>query len=1072
MQRPEMSEGQYHQLMAHTAELQQAYAALAEREAQYRTIVDTSNEGIWILDTDLRTTFVNRRLTELLGYAETDVVGRSLDDFVDASVRAETVDRFRHCLQGKSEQFECRFRRQDGLLLWVVIAARVLRDLGQQIVGVLGMLTDVTERRRDEQALCESQARNQLAMNVASMFSFEWDVKSDAVWRSAHCAALLGLSSDEAHHDTGQNFFQHIHPDDREPFVALLQGLNPEQATYATTYRFINPNGKVLILEESAQGFFQNGQLVRLIGMTKDVTAREQTAIALRQSEYQLRLITEVIPHQVWTARPDGSVDYLNQRWFKYTGYTTEQLQEQGWTAIVHPEDLQRVADTWQQSVATGKDYHMEARLRSAAGEYRWFLGQALLLRDEQGQAIKWYGSNTDIHDRKQAEEALHKSTAILNTINESTPTLIFVKDWQGRFVMANPAALKVLGKPASEVIGRTNAELLLNPKEAEAITINDRQVMTTGTMQIFEEASNFPEGRRTYLSIKSPYRDEQGNIIGLIGISTDISDRKQAEEALRQSEVNFRTLANSMPQIFWTAQPDGAINYYNQRWYDYTGMTFEQSQGWGWQPIVHPDDLPATVQQWNEAVRTGGKYEVEYRFKRAADGEYRWHLGRAFPLRDPNGAILKWFGSSTDIHDQKQAIAERDQALEREQIAREQAEAANRIKDEFLAVLSHELRTPLNPILGWAKLLQSRPFKPEQTQQALATIERNAKLQVQLIDDLLDISRIIRGKFTLELATVSLIEPIMAALETVQLSAKAKSIEINTSFDAELEPILGDVNRLQQVVWNLLSNAIKFTANGGQITIRLERVPNSEGNRNGDILTSTDSPPLTYAQIQISDTGKGIQADFLPHVFELFRQQDSSTTRQFGGLGLGLAIVRQVVEAHGGTIGVDSLGEGQGATFTIKLPLLQTATLPVKSALQRPQSLSLQGVRILVVDDEADSLELIQLILEQAGASVVAVSTAQIALQTLTHTSFDLLISDIGMPDMDGYYLMHQIQALPPQKLGNLLTINGTIKAIALTSYAGELNRQKVLQSGFIEHVAKPIETVDFMERIIRLCN
>ncbi|HEY9615941.1 MAG TPA: PAS domain S-box protein, partial [Microcoleaceae cyanobacterium] len=993
MQRPEMTEEQYQQLIERTAELQQAYAALAEREAQYRTIVETANEGIWMLDVNAHTTFVNRRMTEMLGYSEAEMLGRGLYDFMDESVRAETEQKFARRLAGKSDRHECQFRRKDGSILWALVSATSLFDHQNRVIGALGMLTDVTERRRNDQALRESQTRNQLAMNVASMFAFEWDVISDLVWRSSHCAPLLGLSINEAEHDTGQNFFHRIHPDDRQGFVALLQGLTPEQTTYTATYRFINPTGKVFILEESAQGFFEDGRLVRLIGMTKDVTAREQTAISLRQSEYQLRLITEAIPHQIWTARPDGNVDYLNHRWFEYTGYTVEQLQDQGWAAIVHPNDLQQVTDSWQQSVATGNAYRIEARLRSSDGTYRWFLGQAILLRDEQGQPIKWYGSNTDIHDRKQAEEALHKSTAILNTINESTPTLIFVKDRQGRFVMANPAALQILGKSASEVIGKTNAQLLPNPTEAEAITINDRQVMETGMMQIFEEASNFPGGRRTYLSIKSPYRDEQGNIIGLIGISTDISDRKQAEEALRQSEVNFRTLANSMPQIFWTAQPNGAIDYYNQRWYEYTGMTFEQSQGEGWQLIVHPDDLTVTLQQWQAAVRTGSQYEIEYRFKHVTDGQYRWHLGRAFPLRDENGTILKWFGSSTDIHDQKQALAERDQALERECIAREQAEAANRIKDEFLAVLSHELRTPLNPILGWAKLLQSRSFPPDQTQQALATIERNAKLQVQLIDDLLDISRIIRGKFTLELAPVSLIEPIMAALETVQLSAKAKAIEIKTLLNPQVGVILGDVNRLQQVVWNLLSNAIKFTTKGGTITIWLERVDDLDPNYDSATLGVTDALPLTYAQIQISDTGKGINPAFLPHVFELFRQQDSSTTRQFGGLGLGLAIVRQVVEAHGGTIVADSPGEGQGATFTIRLPLLQTSTSSEASDLQSQSPLSLQGIQILVIDDELDSLELIKLILEQEGANVTTVMNAKTALQTLAQASFDLMI-------------------------------------------------------------------------------
>jgi signal transduction histidine kinase len=380
----------------------------------------------------------------------------------------------------------------------------------------------------------------------------------------------------------------------------------------------------------------------------------------------------------------------------------------------------------------------------------------------------------------------------------------------------------------------------------------------------------------------------------------------------------------------------------------------------------------------------------------------------------------------------------ENTRLYEAEQLARTQAEAANRMKDEFLAVLSHELRSPLNPILGWTRLLRDRKLDEKATDRALATIERNAKLQAQLIEDLLDVSRILQGKLSLNVCPVNLISIVEAAMETVRLAAEAKSIEIQTRFEPGIGQVFGDSTRLQQVVWNLLSNAVKFTPNGGQVEITLEQI-------------------ASEAQIQVSDTGKGISPDFLPHVFEYFRQADSTTTRRFGGLGLGLAIVRHLVELHGGTVAVDSPGEGQGATFTVRLPLRRESTTPndqtatINSFTTVPETLPLQNIRVLVVDDEADSRDFLAFVLEQAGAQVTATASASEALQVLTKSKPDILLSDIGMPEIDGYMLIRQVRTLESEQ-------ENKIPAIALTAYAGEMNRQQALTAGFQRHITKPV--------------
>jgi CheY-like chemotaxis protein/two-component sensor histidine kinase len=385
---------------------------------------------------------------------------------------------------------------------------------------------------------------------------------------------------------------------------------------------------------------------------------------------------------------------------------------------------------------------------------------------------------------------------------------------------------------------------------------------------------------------------------------------------------------------------------------------------------------------------------------------------------------------------------------LAREQEARQQAETANRIKDEFLAVLSHELRSPLNPILGWSKLLRNGKLNAAKTAQALEIIERNAQLQSQLIEDLLDVSRILRGKLSLNMVPVNLASTIKAALETVRLAAEAKSIQIQILFDPTIGQVLGDSARLQQVIWNLLTNAVKFTPQGGRVEIQLQQIG-------------------SQAQIQVRDTGKGISPDFLPHVFEYFRQADATTTRTFGGLGLGLAIVRHLVELHGGTVQVDSPGEGQGATFTVRLPLIKDKSSKQKaegnSSPLTPEPSPLTGIRILVVDDDTDSREFFAFALEQLGAQVSTVTSAGEVIATLARLQPNILLSDIGMPDMDGYMLIRQIRAMPPEQGGQIL-------AIALTAYAGEIDRQQALAAGFQHHLAKPVEPDELVKVILNL--
>jgi PAS domain S-box-containing protein len=666
----------------------------------------------------------------------------------------------------------------------------------------------------------------------------------------------------------------------------------------------------------------------------------------------------------------------------------------------------------------------------------RWFDVNAFPVGEPQNHQFAVLFTN--VTDRKRAEAALQESEAQTRNILESITDAFFAVDENWRFTYVNETAELLVNRTADDLIGKVFWEEFPGVNDS-AFEQMHRRVMRDRLPESLIEF--YPDHNRWYEVRSYPA------VNGVTMYFRNVTDQIQAEEALRESEERFRTLADQMSQFAWMADANGWIFWYNRRWFDYTGTTLEEMRGWGWQQVHHPEHVARVVEHFRHCLEIGEPWEDTFPL-RSKDGTYRWFLSRAIPVRDVAGNILRWFGTNTDITERLQAEQEREQLLEREQAARSDAEAANRIKDEFLAVLSHELRSPLNPILGWARLLQTGKLNAERQTEALATIERNAKLQAQLIEDLLDISRIMQGKLSLTAAPVSLTFVISAALETVRLAAEAKNIAIALDIDPMIATISGDATRLQQVVWNLLANAVKFTPNGGQITVELRQLDR-------------------LAQIRVIDTGKGIAPNFLPHVFEYFRQEDGSTTRRFGGLGLGLAIVRQIVEMHGGTVRAENHGENQGATFIVQLPAMQQAApfVPEPTIAPANTAAPLDKIQVLLVDDDLDAREFQAFLLEQSGAKVTAVASGLEALQALERFIPEAIVSDVGMAQMDGYTLISQIRSRPPNR-------GGTIPAIALTAYAAEVDQQRAIGAGFQAHITKPVEPDILIKTIISLLN
>ncbi|MBE8966922.1 response regulator [Nostocales cyanobacterium LEGE 12452] len=589
----------------------------------------------------------------------------------------------------------------------------------------------------------------------------------------------------------------------------------------------------------------------------------------------------------------------------------------------------------------------------------------------------------------------------------------------------------------------------------------------------------------------------------------------------LRQSEERFRSLSTCSPVGIFETDTEGNCKYTNPRYQAICGLKAAESLEKRWLESVHPEDRERAIASWSAYICEGREYSEEFRFQ-AAHGNIRWVQVRSSPMLSSQGDLLGYVGTLEDITERKQAEEVRAQVI-REQTARHEAEAANRMKDEFLAVLSHELRTPLTSMLGWSKILRAKKLDEKATSRALEAIERNAISQMQLIEDILDVSRIIRGQLRLNVSAVNLLTVMEAALEAVRPLAEPKDIQLSTVLDTSIGSVYGDPARLQQIVWNLLTNAIKFTPKGGRVEVRLSKhfglpisdlpaeryanvvsttstslsvtqsnnfgleshgenldsskieesnnlksvLENSDG-RESSLKLSTQSQNLKsqYAQIQVIDTGIGISSEFLPKVFERFRQADSTTTRSHNGLGLGLAIVRHLVELHKGTIFAQSLGTGQGATFTVRLPLLQDnrgnreatgkSSSPVAST-------ALAGLRVLVVDDEADTRNFLSFMFEEYGAFATAVASVDEALAVLEQAKPDILISDIGMSGQDGYTLIRKLRSLEPEK-------GGRIPAIALTAYTREEDRLEALRAGFQQHLSKPIDPNKLISAVVNV--
>jgi PAS domain S-box-containing protein len=1017
----------------------QAETALQKSQERYRSVIEVAAEGIVLQQANGEIITCNASAERILGLTADQMMGQTSIDphwcsiYEDGSPFPGELHPAMVTLQTGEPQSNVTMgiHKPDGSLTWISINTRPLFESNStQPFAVVASFFDITEQKQSEEAIRRAEQRYRSVVDNVKDVIFQSDTAGQWTFLNPAWTEITGFSVDES---IGTNFLEYVHPGDRQHNLEIFQSLiQRQQDDCRHEIRYLTKAGEFRWIEVFARlTLDEDGTILGTSGTLNDITERKQA------EEKRVDLVREQVARAAAEAAQQQSAFLAEVSAVLASSLDYEQtLQSVANLAVPYFAD-------WC-SVDLLNDDRTISRVAVAHCDpekvkFGWEMAHRYPRHLDDGYGI------SQVMQTGQSEITVEITDEQLTAAIQDPDYLQILRGLGLKSCIIAPlqARGRVLGS-ISFIFTETNrhynvADLAL------AEDLARRAAIAIDNARLYQEAQQARQAAE-----KAADRTARLQTV-TAALSESLTPLQVVDVIVEQSMAVLKA-ASTMVALVSEDRTELEI---------VKAVGYETELSESWRRFSINTAVPLA-----EAIRTGEPVWMEttaervarYPHLREAYSQYNFSSWMSLPLvtegRSVGGMSLNFTEYKQLTEDDREFILaisrqcaqaiSRAQLYEAERKARAEAEQANRVKDEFLAVLSHELRSPLNPILGWTKLLQTQKLPPPKVKQALETIERNAKLQAQLIEDLLDISRMLRGKLSLNTAPVDMIGVIEGAIETVQLAAAAKSIDIEVTLHPGGKTVQGDSNRLQQVVWNLLSNAIKFTPEGGRVEVRLEEM----GNR---------------VQIQVIDNGKGINADFLPHVFEYFRQADSSTTRQFGGLGLGLAIVRQIVELHGGTVQAQSLGEGLGATFTVLLPATDIHSASSPNTQTATISADLTDVRILVVDDEADMASLAEFILSQHGAQIAIASSAAEALTILTQFLPDVLLCDIGMPEMDGYMLMRQIRELPPEK-------GGTIPAIALTAYASEYDRRQALAAGFQLHLSKPVEPDVLVEAIVEV--
>lgn len=905
-----------------------------------------------------------------------------------------------------------------------------VRDSEGRLIGAAHILRNVTDQVRMHQAVRNSEERQRIAADAAGLGVFEWNIPDDnAIWENERMYEIFGHSRDDGTLTRTQFLESYLHPDDlRIMQRASVEGVKPG-ARLHTVCRIRRKSDGDLRWVEFAGNFSlaADGTPLKLVGVVADVTERMQAEHALRESDERFRLLADAAPVLIWLNDEHNRCEYVNAEYVRFTGRALHELLGAGWSESVHPDDFEGYYGAFLAAAERGELFEADFRFRRADGEFRWM--RTVGVPRFEGSTYRGYvGSTSDIHERKRAEEALRESEKRFRAMADTAPAMLWVTEPSGSCTFLSRGWYEYTGQTEEQALGRGWLDALHPDDRDESSHIfqsaNEQREAFALDCRVRRADGEY----RWTIGTGRPRFGSDGEFQGFVGSVIDVHERKQVEETLRDSEERFRTMADNISQFAWMADASGWIFWYNRRWYDYTGTTLEEMQGWGWKKVHHPDHVDRVVERIQRSWDTGEVWEDLFPL-RGKDGNYRWFLSRALPIQDERGNVVRWFGTNTDVTEQRAA----EEALKE----------ADRRKDEFLATLAHELRNPLAPIrtgLELMKLIKDDPAILEETRQ---TMERQTQQLITLVDDLLDVSRITQGKLELRKCEVRLSDVVESAVEASRPFIDEAGHELAVDLPGQPVLIDGDPNRLAQVLSNLLNNAAKYTPQGGQIRL--------SARREGDEVV-----------LSVKDTGIGIPADKLESIFEMFAQIDRPQERGYTGLGIGLTLVRSLVAMHGGSVEVHSEGVDRGSTFGVRLPVLEQRPIGDDWTSSDGESeLSHSKRRVLVVDDNKAAAEMLRMVVRMLGNEVQTAGDGQEAVERAAVFQPDVVLMDLGMPRMNGYQAARHIRQQP---WGEAMVL------VALTGWGQSEDKQRTSEAGFDHHLVKPAEPADLQRLFSQL--
>lgn len=784
---------------------------------------------------------------------------------------------------------EYRYLRADGSYADVLDHGYILYDTAGKPVRMLGSMIDLSKQKDYERELQVSNERFEMVAKATNDVIWDWSLLDDTIWWNDGYQKLFGYDEEKRLLDL-ESWMAHVHPSDLQDTENSIQNaINGSEDTWTAIYRFMCKDGTYKLIQD--KGYVvrdEEGQAVRMIGAMVDITGKQEVEQKLQESNNRTKQVLESLPLMTWTAEPGGAVTYYSESWHEFTGATYQQLQDWGWSTVMHPDDLESMVVQWEKALLTEQNYEVEGRVLSKNGTYRWFLMRAVPIRNSIGNVSMWVGSNTDIEEHKKLLLSLQESNRRTQFLAETIPDIVWSANSDGSADYFNKCWYQVTGLSEAKSLG-WGWGAGVHPDDLQLSIDSWLHSMQTGeTFQLeLRMRDAFTDNYRWFLARALPMRNDNGEIVKWFGTATDIHDYKLLNQQLKESNKQFQFLAETIPQILWTTDANGFLEYFNQRWTDYTGFTLEESKGFVWAELLHPEDYQRCMERWQHSLKTGEYYEIEYRFKNGNDGTYRWFLGQAMPMRNSKGEVVKWFGTLTDIEDHK--VAEEELVEKNLELKR-----INQDLDSFVYTASHDLKLPIINMAGiFEELINTATFRDPD---APAMIHMFNKSLRQLHETIYDLSEVVRVQKQRErqLEQINLFE----LTEDVKLSIRDTLNETgaNIIVDFSLAPTIPFTrSSLKSIFYNLINNAIKYRDSYRVPEIRISST------QKGD-----------FIELKVSDNGIGI--DMNKHHNKLF-QMFKRFHNHVPGSGLGLYIVNRLLTNHGGYINIESKLD-EGTTF------------------------------------------------------------------------------------------------------------------------------------------------------------